>query len=160
MVGARMAVPGSGPNCFALPGLRGVQPRRHQVAQRLRGASSPQGLNAATTVYEVEAAPRVAVAVWGPAAVARMSSRLADALPFCTSTTYGTPWLAPARMLPGWPAVMVAPISRSLLGTLAVGPMLMAVVEPWPRPRRRAARRSPLRGSPRWPPAGRRRRWP
>lgn len=70
---------------FRAAGSRSIQ----FSCQRLEGRplGTGQGLNAATTVYEVEAEPSVAVAVWGPGADARMSSRVDDALPFCTSTT-------------------------------------------------------------------------
>jgi hypothetical protein len=65
------------------------------------GADAVAVEKAATIVYDVEAEPRVSVADCGPAAVARMSSRFADALPFWTSIENGTPWLEPGTTLPG-----------------------------------------------------------
>ena len=81
-------------------------------------------------MYQSPPTPRVAFADCGPAVLERMSSRSAEALPFCASTTslmYGTLALDPAVMLPGWPPVITAPTTKSPAATAAVGPALTAV---------------------------------
>jgi len=53
------------------------------------------GRKVASTMCQVSVVPKVRLPCCGPAAQDRMSSRSEEALPFCTSRTYGTIWLRP-----------------------------------------------------------------
>src|SRR5207245_11634105 len=78
----------------------------------------------ASTMYQWVSAPKVRLPCWGPAALARMSSRSEEALPFRTSRTYGTIPLLPGVAKAGWPLVRTAATTSSPTGTGAVGPAL------------------------------------
>ena len=71
-------------------------------------------------MYQSLPAPRMSLAVCVPAAVDKTSSMSADALPFWTSTTYGTCSLVPGAIVPGWPPVMRPATTSSPAGTAPV----------------------------------------
>ena len=89
---------------------------------QVREECQPSGRKVATTMYQSLPAPSVALAVCTPGAVDRMSSKSAEALPFWTSTAYGTCWLAPGAMVPGCPPVIRPATRSSSAGTAAVLP--------------------------------------
>src|SRR6184192_4127390 len=82
------------------------------------------GMKVASTMNQLLVLPSARLPCCGPAALDRMSSRSEAALPFCTSSRYGTIWLLPAVAQPGWLPVMTAATTSSPAGTGAVGPAL------------------------------------
>src|SRR5213076_3411994 len=60
------------------------------------------GMKVASTMNQLLVLPSARLPCCGPAALDRMSSRSEAALPFCTSSRYGTIWLLPAVAQPGW----------------------------------------------------------
>src|SRR5438034_4161403 len=102
----------------------------HVPVQGRIGPIPRSGRKVASTMYQLVAVPRVMLASCGPAALERMSSMSEDALPFCTSRTYGTIWLLPGIAQAGWPPVMTAATTSSPAGIAAVGPALALVPTP------------------------------
>ena len=116
----------------------------------------PNVWNVATTAYQSVAVLNVARASCAPAALDRMSSRLADWPLVCVSMVKFWPCEDPAVTVPGEPPVMIPPTTSSPAPTEPVGPESTAVLLPladrelvdgagsWPR---RCTRRRRLPGT-------------
>ncbi len=87
-------------------------------------------MNTATPAYQSVAELKLAVAVWGPAALARTYSRSEEPALVWVPMVKGRPAELPGVTVPGWPPVMMPPTTSSPLPTEAVAPELTELLFP------------------------------